>query len=231
MLSDVSRTLETALHGIVTLQAHLPVTTSVLLGVAALGAATLPGISVLTQHVNTMAHEGAHAAIGLATGSRVKGVTLRGNGEGRTSLRGRQGAGYLLAGIVGYLGPSAFGLGAAGLIRAGHIIAVLWAALLALACLAVMVRRNGFGLAAVLVTGVGVFLLARYAPLGAEIAVAYGIAWFLLVSGLRVVLQHGRHASDAVVLRELTRLPGWVWATLWLTGSAAALLLGGRWLV
>jgi Peptidase M50B-like len=231
MLGDVSRTLQGALHEFVALQAHLPVGSSVLLGVAALGAATLPGISLVTQHFNTMAHEGAHAAMGSATGRRITSVAMRGNGEGRTSMTKPEGAGFLLAGIVGYLGPSAFGLGAAWMIQAGHVVAVLWVFLLALACLAVMVRRNGFGLATVLVTGIVIFLVARYAPLGAQIAVAYGIAWFLLVSGLRVVLQHGRHASDAVVLRELTRLPRSVWAGLWLIGSAAALLLGGHWLV
>jgi len=227
----VSGTLQDALHNIVALQTHLPVTTSVILGVAALGAATLPGISVLTQHFNTMAHEGAHAAMGSVTGRRVTGMTMRGNGEGRTTLTRPKGLGFLLAGIVGYLGPSAFGLGAAKLIQVGHIVAVLWLSLLALVCLAVMVRRSGFGLAAVLASGIVLFLVARYAPLGADIALAYGIAWFLLVSGVRVVVQHGRHASDAVILRQLTKLPPSLWAAFWLLGSVAALLLGGRWLV
>jgi len=82
----MTQTLQGALHDIVALQAHLPVTSSVLLGVAALGAVTVPGISGLTQHFNTMAHEGAHAAMGSVTGRRVTAMTLRGNGEGRTSL-------------------------------------------------------------------------------------------------------------------------------------------------
>jgi hypothetical protein len=227
----MTRTLQDALHDIVALQAHLPVTSSVLLGVAALGAVTVPGISGLTQHFNTMAHEGAHAAMGSVTGRRVTGMTLRGNGEGRTSLTKPRGLGFLLAGIAGYLGPSAFGLGAAWLIETRHIVAVLWLSLLALVCLAIMVRRSAFGLAAVLASGIVLFVVARYAPLGAEIALAYGIAWFLLVSGIRVVLQHGRHASDAVILRQLTRVPSSAWAAFWLLGSAAALILGGRWLV
>jgi hypothetical protein len=227
----VTRTLQGALHGIVALQAHLPVSTSVLLGVAALGAVTLPGISLVTQHFNTMAHEGAHAAMGSVTGRRVTGVSLRGNGEGRTTLSRPRGLGFLLAGVAGYLGPSVFGLAAAKLIEVGHIIAVLWLSLLALVCLAVMARRSGFGLAAVLASGIVLFLVARYAPLGAEIALAYGIAWFLLVSGVRVVVQHGRHASDAVILRQLTHVPPAMWAAFWLIGSGAALLLGGRWLV
>lgn len=227
----MTRTLQDALHDIVALQAHLPVTTSVLLGAGALAAVTVPGISGLTQHFNTMAHEGAHAAMGSVTGRRVTGMTLRGNGEGRTSLTKPRGLGFLLAGIVGYLGPSAFGLGAAWLVEARHIVAVLWLTLLALVCLAIMVRRSSFGLAAVLASGIVLFLVARYAPLGADIALAYGIAWFLLVSGVRVVVQHGRHASDAVILRQLTRVPPSAWAAFWLLGSVAALILGGRWLV
>jgi Peptidase M50B-like len=95
----------------------------------------------------------------------------------------------------------------------------------------VMVRRNGFGLAAVALTGVGIYLVARYAPVGGQIAVAYGIAWFLLVSGIRVVLLHGRDAGDAIALRKLTRLPRGLWAAIWLAGTAAALVLGGQLLV
>jgi hypothetical protein len=227
----VTRSLAAALHEIGQLQPHLSGTTSVLVGVAALGAATLPGISLITQHVNTMAHEGAHAVMGSAMGSKVTAVTMRGNGEGRTTLAPSGGAGYVLAGVVGYLGPSLFGLGAAKLIQVGHGVAVLWLALLALACLAVTVRRNGFGLAAVSLTGVGIYLVARYAPAGGQIAVAYGIAWFLLVSGIRVVLLHGRDAGDAIALRELTRLPRGLWAAIWLAGTAAALVLGGQLLV
>jgi hypothetical protein len=227
----VTRSLEDALRGIGELQAHLPGTTAVLLGAVALGAATLPGISLLTQHVNTMAHEGAHAAMGSAMGRKVTAVTLRGNGEGRTALAGAHGTGYVLAGFVGYLGPSAFGLGAAKLIQVGHIIAVLWLTMLALAALAIAVRRNGFGIAAVTVSGVGLYLVARYAPLGGQVAVAYGIAWFLLVSGVQVVLLHGRNAGDAIALRQLTRLPRGLWVGIWLAGSTAALIFGGGMLV
>ncbi|HEU5421457.1 MAG TPA: M50 family metallopeptidase [Streptosporangiaceae bacterium] len=213
------------------LQAHLPASASVLIGAVALAAAVLPGLSQLTRYVNTMAHEGAHAVMGSAMGSRVMGVTLRGNGEGRTSLKPSSGGGFILAGVVGYLGPSLFGLGAAKLIEVGHIVAVLWLTLALLAVLAVAVRRSGFGLSVVVLAGVLLYLMARYAPVGGQVALAYGIAWFLLLSGVQVVLAHGRHASDAIALRELTRLPRWLWAALWLAGSATALILGARMLV
>jgi hypothetical protein len=219
------------LHGITSLQPHLPGSTSVLVGAAALGAAILPGISRLTQHVNTMAHEGAHAMVGSAMGRRVTGVTLHGNGEGRTTMAPSSGAGFIAAGIVGYLGPSAFGLGAAKLIQVGHAIAVLWITLAALLLLGIAVRRSGFGLAAVAVTGIAIFAVARYAPVGAEEALAYGIAWYLLLSGVQVVLSHGRNAGDAIALRNLTRVPRSLWAALWLAGSVLALVAGARMLV
>jgi hypothetical protein len=226
-----ARAVAGVLSGIGQVQAHLPVTASVLVGVGALAAATLPGVSLVTRHVNTMAHEGAHAAMASAMGARVTAITLRGNGEGRTTLNPSAGAGFVLAGIVGYLGPSAFGLGAAKLIQVGHSVAVLWLALLALACLAIAVRRSGFGLAVVTGTGVLLYLVARYAPEGGQVALAYGIAWFLLLSGVRVVLQHGRSAGDAIALRQITRLPRSLWVIVWLAGSAAALLVGGRLLI
>jgi hypothetical protein len=225
------RSLEGTLHGITTLQPHLPGGTSLLVGAAALGAAILPGLSQLTQHVNTMAHEGAHAVVGSALGRRVTGVSLHGNGEGRTTMAPSSGAGFIAAGIVGYLGPSAFGLGAAKVIEVGHAIALLWITLAALLLLGIAVRRSGFGLTAVAMTGIAIFAVARYAPVGAEVALAYGIAWFLLLSGLQVVLLHGRHASDAVALRQLTRVPRGLWAALWLAGSALALVAGARMLV
>jgi len=65
------------------------------------------------------------------------------------------GGGFILAGIVGYLGPSAFGLGAAELIRAGHPVAVLWIAVAALALLAVLARRSAFGIAVALACPAG----------------------------------------------------------------------------
>ncbi len=78
-----------------------------------------------------MAHEGAHATVHSATGRRVVRVTLSSNGEGATFSTG-SGRG-ILGGVAGYLGPSAFGLAAAELIRVGHAVALLWAAIAALA--------------------------------------------------------------------------------------------------
>jgi Peptidase M50B-like len=220
-----------ALRAIAELQHHLPAGTSAAIGVLALGAAILPGLSGLTQHVNTMAHEGAHAAMGLATGRTIGGVRLKRNGEGETKLSRPQGGGFILAATVGYLGPSVFGLGAAELIRVGHAIAVLWVAIAALAVLGLIAWRNAFSIVAVLVTGLLVYLVARYASIGAGVAVAYGIAWFLLLSGVTVVLAHGGKAGDATILRQRTHVPRGLWAGVWLAGSALALIAGAQLLI
>ncbi|HEY1642763.1 MAG TPA: M50 family metallopeptidase [Streptosporangiaceae bacterium] len=213
------------------LQAHLPAAASMLVGAAALGVAVLPGLAELTGHANTMAHEGAHAVMGSAMGGRVVSVRLNRDRTGVTSVTSSGSGASVLVSLAGYLGPSAFGLGAAKIIQVGHPIAVLWLVLALLVVLAVLVRSSGFGILAVATSGVLLYLMARYAPLGGQVVLAYCIAWFLLLSGVKVVLEHGRGASDAGTLRELTRLPRGLWAGLWLAGSAAALIIGARMLV
>ena len=161
----MTRSLQGALHAIVELQAHLPRAPSVLVGAAALGAVTLPGLSHRSPGTSTRWRTRARTpswARRPAAGSPAS--SLRGNGEGRTTLTQPQGAGFLLAGVVGYLGPSVFGLGAAELIEIGHIIAVLWLSLLALAS-----AWPSWSAAAAsawprsLASGAGLFLVARYA--------------------------------------------------------------------
>jgi Peptidase M50B-like len=227
----VARPHGSILHGMSAVQAHLPAAAAAGLRMLALAAAALPGLWTLTRHVNTMAHEGAHAAMGSATGRTIRGVTINGDGTGVTAITADRGVGLVLAAAVGYLGPSAFGLGAAELIRVGHPVAVLWIALAALAILAVLARRSVFGITAAVGTGCCIYLVARYAPVGAAVALAYVMTWFLLLSGLRVVMSHGRNGVDATILRQLTRMPRGLWAGLWLIGSGLALFAGGRMLL
>ncbi len=134
---------------------------------------------------------------------------------------------YLFA---GYLGPSAFGLGAAKLISVGHAVAVLWLSLLLLAILLTMVR-NLFGVFSVVITGFVLYLFARYAAVGTDKVVAYVITWFLLLSGLRMVVEHGSGADDAGILAGITYIPRVLWLGLWLVGTTFALVLGGSLLV
>jgi hypothetical protein len=57
------------------------------------------------------------------------------------------------------------------------------------------------------------------------------ITWFLLLSGVRIVLQRGAGAGDAGILRDGTSIPGQVWLALWLAGTAAAVVIGARWML
>lgn len=223
--TEVRSPLGAELARIGQVQARLPGPVAVLIGVVALGAALLPDIWMITKHVNTIAHEGAHATMGSAMGRRVLGVTMRRDGNGQTAVQSGEKAGSVTLLVIGYLGPSFFGLAAAKLIQLGHIVAVLWLAMALLLCMLVVIRRS-FGVLTVIGTGVVLFVVAGYASVGAQVIAAYLIAWFLLVSAVRMIRDHGVQAADATELRRLTRVPQGFWSSLWLIGSLAALGLG-----
>ena len=99
-----------------------------------------------------------------------------------------QGFGFGVAASVGYIGSSAAGLIAAGLISIGRIVAVLWLGLLLFAVMLLLVR-NFFGGIIILICGTLLYLVLRYATAGVETAISYGVAWFLLISGTKVALE------------------------------------------
>jgi len=211
-------------------QAHLPGAVAVLLGLVALAAAAVPAVWALTTHVNTIAHEGMHAAMASALGWKVTGITMERNGNGLTRTAGAGKSNEFLIALVGYIGPSAFGLLAAKLIQVGHAIAVLWLAMLLVVSMLIMIRRS-FGVITVIAAGAGLYLLLAYGSVGAQVAAAYLIAWFLLLSGIRMIGQHGAGAMDAGKLRDLTLLPRGFWSVLWLILSVLAACLGAVLLV
>jgi hypothetical protein len=222
--------LGTSLSQIGEIQAHLSAAGSVLTGLVALVAVSLQAIWLIARHVNTIAHEGAHALAGSAVGRRIQYVTFKANGEGVTKPSGGTLPGDFTIGLVGYLGPSLFGLGAAKLIEIGHIVAVLWLTLLLLVLL-LFVLRETFSFVAVLATGVVLFLVARFGSVVADTVVAYLVTWFLLLSGVRVVLEDNLGAGDAGNLASMTHIWRGFWVLLWLAGSIAAVAIGGALLV
>jgi hypothetical protein len=195
------------------------------LGTAVLVA--VQGLWLVTQHVYVIAHEGTHALTGSVRGGKVGRVKLNPNGTGGTEVSHPGGRGAVLTGFIGYVGPSLFGVVAARLVSLGYIRPVLWLAVVLLAVLLLSVR-NPFGFLTVIVTGGLLFLVARSGRAGLETVVAYGLAWFLLLSGLRVVLEHRTGAEDAKNLREWTNVPRVIWFVLWLAGASLALWVGGR---
>jgi hypothetical protein len=129
------------------------------------------------------------------------------------------------------LGPSAFGLGAAKLITLGHIIAALWLAVIFLVLLLLHLAPPSFGFVSVPVAIALLYVLARYASTGLQVVMAYGMTWVLLLSGVRVALQHGANAGDADTLTRITHLPRQLWALLWLAGTLGAVFISVRLLV
>ncbi len=222
--------LAAALRRIGQVQPHLPVAGSILVAIIVAGIALAPWLWVVTQHVTTIAHEGAHATMGSLLGLKVNGMSFKADGSGATLLSS---GGYLTnfsAGVVGYLGPSAFGIGAAALINAGYIVAVLWIGLAGLLLVMTVLRRS-FGVFSVIVAFLVLFGIAGFASVTAQVLTAYAVTWFLLVSGVWVIQIHGKQAFDAGALREMTKIPAGFWSRLWLTGSVVALIFGATLLV
>lgn len=201
-----------------------------LVGLAALTVIMPEAIWALTRHFGVMAHEGAHGITGSLSGRKVDGIRIESSADGETRVALVKGPGRIAFYFVGYLGPSAFGLGAAKLIAIGQAIAVLWVTLLLLGLLLLMLDPS-FGFFTVILAGAVIFFIVRYAPTGGKVVAAYAISWLLLLSGVRQVVQHGARAVDAGKLKTITGLPRLLWVCLWLAGSLAAAAVGGRLLI
>lgn len=208
----------------------LPGPVAALVGLAVLVVVMTPTLWRLADHFDTMAHEGAHAVVASAVGFTVLGVTMDPGANGATRMLARDGLRMLLISFVGYLGPSAFGLCAAKLIETRHVVTVLWVAIILLVLLLFLVRKS-FGVVSVPVAIALLAVAVRYAQLGLQEAIVYGMTWLLLLSGARNAMVHGAGAGDARDLAATTHLPGRVWALLWIAGTLLAVVIGGKWLV
>jgi Peptidase M50B-like len=195
----------------------------------------------LARNAITIAHEGGHALVSLLTGRRLDGIRLHSDTSGVTYSSGRPGGpGIVLTSAAGYLTPPLLGAGAAWLLAAHHVTAMLWLLLVLLAATFLAIR-NAYGVLAVLVTAGAVLAVSWLASATVQAAFGYVAAWFLLLGGVRPVIElmtqrhRGSRAragvSDADRLARLTGVPGGVWAALFLIVSVAALILGARLLV
>jgi hypothetical protein len=188
------------------------------------------------RHVVTIAHEGAHGLVALASGRRLSGIRLHSDTSGLTVSAGKPtGLGMVLTCAAGYTGPALFGLGAAALLAAGHAVGLLWALLGLLALLLVQIR-NWYGLWSVLVTGAVVFAATWWLPPQGQSVFAALATWFLLLAAPKTVLElqvkrrrrGGAPDSDADQLARLTRLPALLWVGVFLLVDVGALV---RWLL
>ena len=214
--------------------------TSVVLAAAAVAVVCLavPVLWHLTRHLLTLVHEASHGLVAVLTGRRLAGIRLHSDTSGLTVSVGRPtGPGMVATAAAGYLGPAAAGLGAAWLLGAGYAVGLLWA-LFAAVLLMLLVIRNPYGLVVLLVTLGATLVVTWWAPVAWQVAVAYGVTWFLLLGAPRAVLEMqtlrrrerraGRRlTSDADALARLTPLPAPLWVAVFWLGCVGALLAGG----
>ncbi len=211
--------------------APLPGGTAALIGLGALVVVAVPFLWPLARHVNVMAHEGAHALAAVLLGFTLEAVIL-GRETGATKYKVFGGAllRLVVVGFIGYLGPSLFGLAAAKLIETGHVVTVLWLAIVLLVLLFFFLARS-LGVVSVPVAVFLLVLVTRNAHAWLEELVVYGLTWLLLLDGVRIAIHHGIDAVDAHTLRSRTHIPRRFWSLLWITATVVAVVIGGKWLV
>jgi Peptidase M50B-like len=206
-------------------------------GVLALVVVCSPRVWPAARTVVTIVHEGGHAVVALATGRHLSGVRVYRSTAGETRSRGRaEGVGVAATAVAGYVAPPLVGLGAAALLATGHVTGMLLLAMLLLAGLAVAVR-NAYGMLAVLAALVAVAAVCLYGSALVQSGFGYVATWFLLLGGVRPVIELARERrwggrrSDADQLGRLTPLPGGAWVVIFGLVALAALAVSARWLV
>ena len=106
-------------------------------------------------------------------------MKLNSDATGETLTLGpEKGLGRVITSFAGYLGPSLFGLGAAGLVALGYSEVVPGLALLFLIIMLFRVR-NFFGVISVLVNGALLVLVMRYGSAKLQDGAAYVLSWLL----------------------------------------------------
>ena len=196
----------------------------------------------LARNLITIAHEGGHALASVLSGRRLDGIRLHSDTSGVTYSRGRRtGPAVVVTSAAGYISPSLLGTGAAWLLAAHHVIAMLWL-LLALLAAMFLAIRNAYGVLAVLVTVGAVVAVSWFGTAAIQAGFGYTAAWFLLLGGVRAVVElqadrrrsrrHGQvSTSDADQLGRLTGVPAGAWVAVFALVCVAALVLGTRLLI
>jgi hypothetical protein len=208
--------------------ATVVVATGVVALVLVLAPATWPRVRLGA----TVVHEAGHAVVAVLVGRRLRSIRLHSDTSGLTVSRGKpRGPGMVAMLAAGYLAPAALGLVAALLLADGRSVGLLWLLVLLAAALILWVR-NGYGLLVLLVGGAGVLLLTWYGDDTVRSVAAYLIAWLLLLSAPRPLVElltagrrRGR-TSDPDQLAGLTRVPAVVWILVLLLANLAGLVVG-----
>ena len=186
-----------------------------------------------TRMLVTITHEGAHGVAAWLTGRRLQGIRLHSDTSGLTVSSGRaSGPGMVTMLLAGYLGPAVVGLGAVGLLIAGHSLGLLWLFVILLALLLVQIR-NFYGFVLVVGCAVVLILVSWYLPATMQSGLAYVLTWTLLLAAPKPVVELIRQRrggrtpySDADQLATLTRVPASLWAFGFLVLNCVGLVLG-----
>ncbi|MFC3964856.1 M50 family metallopeptidase [Nocardia jiangsuensis] len=192
----------------------------------------------VTRAAVTIAHEGGHAGVALLSGRRLSAITLHSDTSGLTVSSGKPyGIGMILTAFAGYPAPPLVGLGFAALLGADRITLVLWTTIVLLAAMLIKIR-NLYGALTVFVVGGAVFAVSWFGSDLLQAGFAYLTTWFLLIAGIRPVVELQRtrsrdrsRDSDADQLAGLTRLPAVFWVLVFAALAMFALLIGGRMLL
>lgn len=206
-------------------------------GVGALLAIVVDSAWRQTRHVVTIVHEAGHALVALLTGRRLAGIRLHSDTSGLTVSVGRpSGPGMVATAAAGYVSPSLMGLAGVGLLAAEQVTVMLWASTAVLLTMLVMVR-NLYGAAVLVVAGAAVVAISLYATPEAQAAFGYATTWFLLIGAVRPVAELRRQrrryrggGSDADHLARLTHIPADIWVALFGLVTLAG-LAAGAWLL
>ncbi|WP_027659254.1 M50 family metallopeptidase [Salinispora fenicalii] len=193
----------------------------------------------IARNAVTIAHEGGHALAALLTGRRLHGIRLHSDTSGLTLSAGRPtGPGMVITLLAGYLAPPLVGLAGAWILGGNRITLLLWITVVLLLAMLVLIR-NVFGVLSLLVTGGLVLAVSWYATPQVQAAFAYTGVWFLLLGGVRPVVElqrlraRGRMpGSDADQLAGITPFPAFFWVTVFALVNLAvlgfgAVLMGG----
>ncbi|MCZ7420912.1 MULTISPECIES: M50 family metallopeptidase [unclassified Micromonospora] len=188
----------------------------------------------IARNAITIAHEGGHALVAVLTGRKLQGIRLHSDTSGLTLSAGRPtGPGMVLTLLAGYLAPPLVGLGGAWLLAGNRITLLLWIAVILLFAMLVMIR-NLYGALTLVIVGGAVLAVSWYASPQVQAAFAWTGVWFLLLGGVRPVVElqrmrarRGMPASDADQLAGITPLPAFFWVVLFGLGNLAVLAAGG----
>jgi hypothetical protein len=177
-------------------------------------------------------HEISHALAAIATGGHVERITLDPMQGGLTEARG--GNAFLML-SAGYLGSLLWGLalieGAAARPKTVRLLVGAVGAFILV--MTILYVRNVFGLLFSVFAAAALLFASRRLrpPVLVALLLVLGItsALYALLDIRSDILQRPHLPSDAVMLGELTGIPGMVWGLVWgAIGIAACLFVGRR---